>query len=91
MLVLVSGLVVPAGAALAQAAPPESGKLEEVVVTAQKRSQKLQSVPISVAVLGGKDIKAQNIINIDDLGTKIPNVEMVLPFGPKNRNSRFAA
>jgi iron complex outermembrane receptor protein len=83
LLVLMSGLVLPGGTVLAQAAPPESGKLEEVVVTAQKRSQKLQNVPISVAVLGGKDLKAQNIINIDDLGTKIPNVEMVLPFGPE--------
>jgi iron complex outermembrane receptor protein len=80
---LVGGMVLTAGAALAQAAPPETGKLEEVVVTAQKRSQKLQNVPISVAVLGGRDLKAQNIINIDDLGTKIPNVEMVLPFGPE--------
>jgi iron complex outermembrane receptor protein len=60
-----------------------TGKLEEVVVTSQKRVQRLQNVPISVAVLGGKDLKAQNIINIDDLGTKIPNVEMVLPFGPE--------
>jgi iron complex outermembrane receptor protein len=59
------------------------GKLEEVVVTAQKRAQRLQNVPISVAVLGGKELKQQNIINIDDLGTKIPNVQMVLPFGPE--------
>jgi iron complex outermembrane receptor protein len=65
------------------ASPAKSGRLEEVVVTAQKRVQRLQNVPISVAVLGGKDLKAQNIINIDDLGTKIPNVEMVLPFGPE--------
>jgi len=73
-----------ASAADTSPAPPAgSGKLEEVVVTAQKRVQRLQNVPISVAVIGGKDLKAQNIINIDDLGTKIPNVEMVLPFGPE--------
>jgi iron complex outermembrane receptor protein len=77
------------GAAEAQTqAPPtapdkSSGKLEEIVVTSQKRAQRLQNVPISVAVLGGKDLAQQNIINIDDLGTKIPNVEMVLPFGPE--------
>jgi len=81
---LTLGVLLPGGQALAQAAPAQqSGKLEEVVVTAQKRTQKLQNVPISVAVLGGKDLKQQNITNIDDLGTKIPNVEMVLPFGPE--------
>jgi iron complex outermembrane receptor protein len=70
--------------AAAEGAPAGTGgKLEEVVVTAQKRVQRLQNVPISVAVLGGKDLKQQNIINIDDLGTKVPNVEMVLPFGPE--------
>jgi iron complex outermembrane receptor protein len=69
--------------ARAQTAPVESGKLEEVVVTAQKRSQKAQNVPISVEVLGGKDLKQQNVNNILDIGTKIPNVEMVLPFGPE--------
>jgi iron complex outermembrane receptor protein len=71
--------------AQAQTAPPrkDSTQLEEVVVTAQKRSQRLQSVPISVAVISGKEIAKQNIVNIDDLGTKIPNVQMVLPFGPE--------
>jgi len=77
------GAAMPCGEARGQTAAAPSGKLEEVVVTSQKRSQRLQNVPISVAVLGGKDLKAQNIVNIDDLGTKIPNVEMVLPFGPE--------
>ncbi len=74
-----------ARAQAASTTPPaaSNGKLEEVVVTAQKRAQRLQNVPISVAVLGGKELKQQNIINIDDLGTKFPNVEMILPFGPE--------
>ena len=73
-------------AAVAQTPAPadkSGGKLEEIVVTSQKRSQRLQTVPISVAVLGGRELAQQNITNIDDLGTKIPNVEMVLPFGPE--------
>jgi iron complex outermembrane receptor protein len=84
------GTLLIQGAARAQQTQPSSpapaaggGRLEEVVVTAQKRVERLQTVPISVAVLGGKDLQKQNIINIDDLGTKIPNVEMVLPFGPE--------
>ncbi len=78
--------MLPEGAARAAdstATPPGTGKLEEVTVTAQKRTERLHNVPISVAVLGGKDLQRQNITNIDDLGVKIPNVEMVLPFGPE--------
>jgi iron complex outermembrane receptor protein len=85
--VLSAAMMLSGAASFAQTAPPTSqqgaGKLEEVVVTAQKRSERLHNVPISVAVLGGKELQKQNIYNIDDLGVKIPNVEMVLPFGPE--------
>jgi len=87
---LCAATLLPQGAAAqAAAAPPapgpaqNSGKLEEVVVTAQKRSERQHNVPISLSVLSGKDLAKQNISNIDDLGVKIPNVEMVLPFGPE--------
>jgi iron complex outermembrane recepter protein len=66
-----------------QAPQSNSTTLEEVVVTAQKRVERLHNVPISVAVLGGKELQKQNIININDIASKIPNVEVVLPFGPE--------
>ena len=37
-------------------AQDQSLKLEEVVVTAQKREERLKEVPISISVLGGKDL-----------------------------------
>jgi iron complex outermembrane receptor protein len=60
-----------------------SGEIQEVVVTAQKREEKVQDVPISVGVVSGQDLQKQGLINIDDLGNSVPNVEMVLPFGPE--------
>ena len=41
------------GAGLAFAAAGAPSSLEEIVVTAQKREQKVQEVPLAVQVLGG--------------------------------------
>ena len=46
--------ILAAAAAVAQQAPTASvGTLDEIIVTAQKRSQRLQDVPISVSVGAG--------------------------------------
>jgi iron complex outermembrane receptor protein len=41
--------------------------LEEVVVTAQKQSQNIQSVPISIIALSAATLEKSGIVNIDDL------------------------
>jgi outer membrane receptor protein involved in Fe transport len=41
--------------------------LEEIVVTAQRRAQSLQEVPIAIEVFGGTDIRRQGFSNLDDL------------------------
>ncbi|MCC7410942.1 MAG: TonB-dependent receptor [Gammaproteobacteria bacterium] len=48
--------------------------LEEVVVTAQKREQSLQDVPISVIAIGGDKIQTQSIGALEDLSAYVPNV-----------------
>ena len=47
--------------------------LEEIVVTAQKRQQSLQDVPISVSVVTGDKIVEAGINNMDDLALYVPN------------------
>lgn len=47
--------------------------LEEVVVTAQKRSESLQDTPISLAVLSSDQLENLAIGDIGDIGTNIPN------------------
>ena len=47
---------------------------EEVTVTAQRRSQNLQDVPISIQVLTGKTLQQLNVENFDDLERYLPNL-----------------
>ena len=48
--------------------------LEEVIVTAQKREQSLQDVPISVAVTSGEDIEKQSLTDLGELAAQTPNI-----------------
>ncbi len=60
-----------------QAAAPaadSSGQLEEVVVTAQKRTENLTKVPASISVLSGAALKEQHIDNFQDITRDIPGV-----------------
>ncbi len=51
-----------------------STRLETVVVTAQKRSEDVQEVPVSISVLGREQLQAQRIENFDDLSRSVPGV-----------------
>ena len=69
-----------AGVALSQ----ESLMLEEVVVTAQKRAQSLQDVPISVQALSG-DMLAQNgVSTLSDLSSISPGFKLADTQGTSN-------
>jgi len=48
--------------------------LEEVVVTAQKREQTLQDVPISVVAFSTDQLAAQGIDDLTDIAATIPNL-----------------
>jgi iron complex outermembrane receptor protein len=50
-------------------------ELEEVVVTAQKRAQPLQDVPISVSVLSGEAAASRSLSDLSALGTQVPGVQ----------------
>jgi iron complex outermembrane receptor protein len=67
------------GAALAEEAA--NGGLEEIVVTAQKRSEKLLDVPVAVTVVGEEQLQAQHVYTIADLARTAPSLEMVQAFG----------
>jgi outer membrane receptor protein involved in Fe transport len=51
-----------------------SGALEEIVVTAQRREERLEDVPISITAFTQEKMDAQGIRNVDDLTTLTPGV-----------------
>ncbi len=56
-----------------QEAAPAHG-LETVVVTAQRRSEKLQNVPVTVDAFTGRELKAAQIVQPVDLAAATPNL-----------------
>lgn len=55
-------------------ATDSTGKVEEVVVTARKRTEKLQDVPVTVSALSSKTIEKLEIKNVFDLSQVTPGV-----------------
>jgi len=76
---------VAAGVAVALASPAimaqDDLSIEEVVVTAQKRAQNLQDVPISIQTLGSESIKELNLTNFKDYTQMLPSVAMTPTLG----------
>ena len=46
-----------------------------IIVTAQKREQNIQEVPIAISAIGADYLKSRDITSIDDIGALAPNVK----------------
>ncbi len=71
----------PAALAAPAAGDPAEAGLAEVIVTAQKRSESLQQVPMSVSVLGAQTLDNLNLHNLQDIAAHAPNVQMLASNG----------
>lgn len=58
----------------AAATPPEAVSLDEIVVTAQRRSERLQDVPVTVTAFGAEEVRQARIREIDDVATRTPGL-----------------
>jgi len=57
-----------------ESADADTGRLTEIVVTAQKREQSLQDVPIAVTAVTQEALQANRITTVNDLGSIAPGV-----------------
>ena len=75
-----------AGAAQAPsgAQPNRSTAPEEIIVTARRRAERLQSVPISISVLSQKQLTDRNVTSGADLATYVPSLGVQNLFGNDN-------
>ncbi len=60
--------------ALCDQAPAPAGALEEITVTAQKRSESEQNVPMSITTFGAVALEQKDINSFFDYATKVPNL-----------------
>ena len=51
-------------------------KLEEVVVTAQRRSESGQRVPVPITAIGATQLQAQGVATVSDLQNAVPSLQM---------------
>jgi outer membrane receptor protein involved in Fe transport len=68
---------VPAGPVLAADTTASSEGLQEIVVTARKRTENLQDVPQSIDVYTSKDLQNLAISQFEDYATKTPSVSFI--------------
>jgi len=62
---------------LAQEAGADEAKgLDEITVTARRREESLQSVPVSVAAFSGTEIERAGMVNAFDIATRTPSVQL---------------
>jgi iron complex outermembrane receptor protein len=82
MAALVAAIAATATPAFAQSAEPaqdqtvqeDAGETGEIVVTARRREERLQDVPVAVTVLGSESLGSANIFQVQDIQQKVPGL-----------------
>ena len=72
--VSIGSLAMPA---YAQSAANDDSLLGDIVVTAQKREQNLQDIPLSISAISGAQAEFQGLSDIKDIGAVSPNVSVL--------------
>jgi iron complex outermembrane recepter protein len=78
IIALNSGL---AANAVAQSAAPEAGKaadqgLQEIVITAQRRSESIEKAPLAITAVTGEELSTLGILNLQDAISLMPSVQI---------------
>ena len=88
LVALFAAAATAAGAAPASAAPPAaagggpagqsadqaSGSVGEIIVTAERREEALEKVPVAVSAMTGRALETQGVIGFPDLSERIPSL-----------------
>ncbi len=75
--VLVSGRPALAETPAEGAAPQTEGALEEIVVTAQKRSENLQRVPIAISAVSAERLATAGVDSVLNLNAAVPGLTLL--------------
>lgn len=78
-MVIAAAFVAAPAAAQQETEPREA--LADVVVTAQRREESVQRVPLAVTAISGERIEDDAVANLDRIGAAIPNLYLARNFG----------
>src|SRR2546430_17078685 len=53
-----------------------AGGVEEITVTAQKRAENIQNVPIAITAFSGTDLQQKGVTDLHQLSNLTPNVNL---------------
>jgi len=71
---MLAGLGATPALAQNQASAEEATGIEDIIVTATRRKEKMQDVPVPVQALGAEQLTSRGITNFDQLLTELPQV-----------------
>ncbi len=60
---------------LTAVAVPAAAAVEEIIVTAQRREQNIQDVPVAVSAFSAGQITSRQIDTVQDIGQNVPNLQ----------------
>jgi iron complex outermembrane recepter protein len=83
-------LVLPVRAADVTPGSDSTNALQEIIVTAQRRSESLQSVPISMSAITGESLDNLGITNLDQYERMVPNLSLGAGAGSGGAGDGFA-
>jgi len=72
-----------------EADPTQSGRIEDILVTAQRRSENIQDVPIAISAFSADQLQAQGVTNTLQLGQYVPNLVAQTNTGIGSANAYF--
>lgn len=69
---------------LALVSAPVFAEIEEIIVTAQKRSESIQDVPMSITAFSGDELARRGIVDVTGIAQSVPNFD--IPSSNASRN-----
>jgi iron complex outermembrane receptor protein len=79
------GIATPALAQDTDTAASQAG-LEEIIVTATRRAENLQDVPVSISAISSGDLVKKGVFETSDLNNSMPNLQVSSPYGKSQPN-----
>ncbi|HEY4368278.1 MAG TPA: TonB-dependent receptor [Steroidobacteraceae bacterium] len=73
--VLATGAL-PISPANAAAQAQADGGIENIVVTARRREESLQDVPVAISALSADQLQSQNVTTLEDMTAHVPNIKV---------------